>query len=324
MTRHSTLLTVALTLALSSSEGRAEDVNGAAKAFAQAQEVMLAGDAARAADLYELADELAPSAPALRNAARARLTASHSAMAATHATELLRRYPADKESRTVAEAILSMLSPKLTQLDITCATSCKLQVDGKMASSNARERHALFTQPGARTVVAVFDTDRSTTKQITAIVGQTVVLRLEAPPKKVEPVVAPPAGPLDATVQPIRQPPPKVIRRGGISRMWVLSGTIVTVGLGVTAALSGMATLDTRDEIKKSVESGSQATAVDLYNKGRDQQIRTNVLFAATAATGITTVVLAFVTNWSGKRTSNEVVVAPTTGGLTVGYGGRF
>ena len=38
---------------------------------------MLANDPARAAEMYELADELAPSAPALRNAARARLAAGH-------------------------------------------------------------------------------------------------------------------------------------------------------------------------------------------------------------------------------------------------------
>src|SRR5688572_5881559 len=90
---------------------RADDVSGAAKAFSQAQEAMLGGDPARAADLYELADELAPSAPALRNATRARVAAGHTAMAATNAATLLRRYPSDKESRDIAEAVLSQLAP---------------------------------------------------------------------------------------------------------------------------------------------------------------------------------------------------------------------
>ena len=88
-------------------------LNAAAKAFSQAQEAVLAGDNARAADLYELADDLAPSAPALRNAARARLAAGHDAMAATLAAELLRRYPSDKESRDVAEAILEAVAAAL-------------------------------------------------------------------------------------------------------------------------------------------------------------------------------------------------------------------
>ena len=77
-------------IATVATSARADDVNGAAKAFSQAQQAMLAGDTARAAEMYELADELAPSAPALRNAARARLAAGHDATAATLAAQLLR------------------------------------------------------------------------------------------------------------------------------------------------------------------------------------------------------------------------------------------
>src|ERR1700733_4580460 len=53
----------AIVMLLWTTQARADDVNAAAKAFSQAQEAMLGGDSARAADLYELADELAPSAP---------------------------------------------------------------------------------------------------------------------------------------------------------------------------------------------------------------------------------------------------------------------
>ena len=136
-------------------EARADDVNGAAKAFSQAQQAMLANDYARAAEMYELADELAPSAPALRNAARARRAAGHSATAATLAAQILQRYSNDKESRGVAEAILSELAPKLTQVEVACSEPCTLSIDGKAASSTRPNlSHVLYAQPGARTIAA--------------------------------------------------------------------------------------------------------------------------------------------------------------------------
>ena len=313
--KHQILQLTFIGIMVLSNTGHADDVNGAAKAFAQAQEVLLTGDAGRAADLFELADELAPSAPALRNAARARLGANHNAMAATHAAELLRRYPTDQESRTVAEAILSMLAPKLSALDITCSLPCKLQVDGKAASANAREQHSLFTQPGARTIVAVFTDERTTTKQITATVGGTLKRRFEPVAPLVQPSQPTPVVPVAA---------PIVTKHRGISRGWILASGIVTVGLGVTATLSGMQTLDTRDKVRDAVAAGDSAEAMDLYDTGKSQQLRTNILIGATAAVGVTTIILAFVTNWSGKSVTRELAVVPVDGGGSILYNARF
>src|SRR5687768_599387 len=50
----------------------AQDVAAAANAFARAQKAELAGDHAAAAELYELADSLAPAPEALRSALKAR------------------------------------------------------------------------------------------------------------------------------------------------------------------------------------------------------------------------------------------------------------
>jgi hypothetical protein len=297
---------------------RADDVNGAAKAFGQAQEAMLAGDPARAADLYELADELAPSAPALRNAARARLAANHEAMAATLAAELLRRYASDKESRDVAEAILSKLSPRLAQFEVICDEDCTVTLDGKAASGKPRTSHMFFAQPGARTVGATFDGGRQATKQVTALVGQATGVKLEAPakPVPVQPVVRPetkPEAPLvvTSTVTP---------RAHGLSRTWVVVGGIATVGFGAAATIEGLATLDTRDQIKSAVAAGDSAHAMSLYTSGRNQQLLTNVFFGATAAAGVATVLLGFATNWSGR----DMAVTPTAGGAAVVYAGRF
>jgi hypothetical protein len=311
---------IVVAMAMVGDSARADDVNAAARAFSQAQEAVLAGDNARAADLYELADDLAPSAPALRNAARARLAAGHDAMAATLAAELLRRYPSDKESRDVAEAILSKLSPRLAQFDISCDEECTVTLDGKAASSKSRTRHVFFAQPGARAVGVTFDGGRQASKQVTTVAGQTTTLTLEAPPRPVK-SDAQNAAANGVTATTGRAP---TAAAHGISRKWIIGTAILTAGFGVAAGLQGMATLDTRDQIKAAVAANDSALAMSLYNDGRDEQLRTNLFIAGAAAAGVATIALAFATDWSGSPERHEVAVTPTVGGAALVYGGHF
>jgi len=330
------LVVISLTLLglVSIPRANADDVNGAAKAFSQAQEAMLHGDVARAADLYELADELSPSAPALRNATRARMAVGHLAMAATNAAALLRRYPSDKESRDMAEAVLAKLAPQLAQLDVTCSAACTLLVDGKVVASVAREQHSLFSQPGARSVTGVFEDGRKALSQITATPNHIMTVRLEAPPRPanpIEPKVPPriePAAPVmgrSGTDRPVTEASrPIADSSHGISRWWVVGGGVVTVGFGAATIVSGLATLSTRDQIREAVAAGDHATAQMLYSTGNDQQTRTNVLLGATIAAGVGTVVLALFTNWSPERSERDLAIVPTRDGVSLVYGSRF
>lgn len=294
----------------------ADDVGGAAKAFAQAQEASIGGDNSRAADLYELADELSPSAPALRNAARARLAAQHFAMAATHAAELLRRYPGDKESRDVAQAILARLEPRLAQLEVTCSAPCTLTLDGRAIGQQARDRHVFFAQPGDRTIEAAFATGGSVTEQVSTTAGQSEKLAIEAPPP---PPAADPAATTGAATDGDRP------RKRGLRRGWAIGGAVVTVGLAIGATLQGMQTLNTRDDIKDAVAAGDDDRAHDLYDSGKDQQLRTNILIGASVVTGLATIGLAVFTDWSGGERPAEVGVVPVGGdGAAVVYGARF
>jgi hypothetical protein len=110
----------------------------------------------------------------------------------------------------------------------------------------------------------------------------------------------------------------------GIRRTWVVVGAALTVGLGVGATVEGMATLDTRDQIKAATAGGDPAHAQTLYDQGRDQQLRTNLLIGAAAAAGVTTVILGVFTDWSGGE-HREIAVRPVDGGgATVMLGGRF
>jgi len=312
---------LAIALLAWTTQARADDVNGAAKAFSQAQEVMLSGDVARAADLYELADELAPSAPALRNAARARLQAGHLAMAATNAAALLRRYPSDKESRDIAEAILSRLTPQLAQLDVVCTAACTLLVDGKVVASVAREQHSLFAQPGARTITGAFDDGRKASSQITATANRTTTVRLEAPPRPVARKIVPRAEPAGVATT-------EVSHSGhGISRWWVIGAGGVTVVAGGVAIISGMQTVSTRNKIRDAVAAGgstSDPSTVALYNTGRDQQTRTNIFLGATIVGAAGTAVLAVFTNWSGTPKERDLAVVPARDGAALVYSGSF
>ncbi|NVB84970.1 MAG: hypothetical protein HOV81_41770 [Kofleriaceae bacterium] len=286
---------------------------------------MAANDPAHAAEMYELADELAPSAPALRNAARARLAAGHIATAATLAAQLLQRYSNDKESRSVAEAILSDLAPRLTQLEIACSEECTLALDGKAASSTKpRMNHVLYVQPGARTLTATFDGDREAKAQVTAVAGKSKQVQLDAPakPEKAAPVAIEPAPVTTAPVAPAVTDTRE--RSHGIGRKWFVIAAGATAGLGVAATLRGLSTLDTRDAIKDATAMGDDATARSLYDKGKSQQLQTNILIGATAAVGATAIVLAVLADWSPHKEAPAVSVSPTSGGATVVFGGSF
>jgi len=70
------------------------------------------------------------------------------ATAATHATELLRRYGGDKDTRAIAETILSKVGGQLAQLEISCRGGCMLLVDKKAVAAKPRDQYTIFTQPG--------------------------------------------------------------------------------------------------------------------------------------------------------------------------------
>ncbi|HVK78230.1 MAG TPA: hypothetical protein VM734_33225 [Kofleriaceae bacterium] len=306
MTRPIPIVAAAIILA-GSGVAAADDVHAAEEAFARAQKKSLEGKPGEAADLYELADQLAPSAAALRNAARARYAAGHLAMAATDAAELLRRYPDDATSRKVAEAILDDVGPSLARVEVTCDAACAVLLDGRSASRHDGSVHALFSQPGDHEVTAVFDGGGEVVRKVSLRAGQPTSLSFAPPPVEVEP----------AAVGAVAAPR----RRDGLGRAWFLGGAVVTVGLGAVATYQGLATLDDRDQIRTLVAAGDQAGAEAAYDDARDRQRLTNLLFGATAAAGVATLVVAYFTDWSGAE---AVQVTPTAGGGAVSFAGRF
>src|SRR6478609_10681639 len=126
----------------------ADDVPGAARAFSEAQKASLAGDNARAAELYELADSLSPSVQALRSAIRARQLAGQLASAATHAEALISRYPDDAKSVEAAKKLLDEVSPQLAKVTVQCTEICSLTVDGAAISLPPAAKLTIYVRPG--------------------------------------------------------------------------------------------------------------------------------------------------------------------------------
>lgn len=309
--RSASLFAIVL-LTASSTRAFADDVAAASRAFSQAQRAMLSGKHSRAADLFELADSLAPSAVALRSAARARFAAGHLASAATHAAELLRRYPAEKQSRAFAEQILERLAPKLARVWVRCSSPCTIEVGGHAVAAAQRREHAFFLHPGKRTVVANFRTGKQATATLAAVANAGRTLRFEEPPEPVAPAAAPASL---SREQPLR-------RSEGVRKRWFIGAAVATVGLGTAATMFGLATLEARDDIRRKVTMGNLPAAESAYASAETTQLMTNLFLAGTAVAGVVTVTLALLTDWSGGH--KELNVQPTRGGLSLLYGGRF
>jgi hypothetical protein len=277
-----------------SGTARADDVSGAANAFSRAQKAELSGDFASAAELYELADGLAPAPEALRSALRARKSAGELDLAAVHAEELLDRYPNDAKSTELANATLDEASKKLMRYEVACLpTACTVLVDGGAAGPDAKQKHVLYLTPGNHDVVASFGKNRTPSQSLEGKAGDRGALSFEAPPE-------PPSTHLDSgDVASSGGGAPGVDQgvhaHNGISPWFFVGGAVATVGLGAATIWSGLDVLSANDTYKKNPTQAG-------YNDGKDRELRTNVLIGATAVVGAATGVLAILTDWSGKR----------------------
>jgi hypothetical protein len=286
----SALLIGLATLTVSPRAARADDVSGAANAFSRAQKAELSADFAAAAELYELADSLAPAPEALRSALRARKSAGQLEIAAVRAEELIERYPTDAKSTELANQTLEEAAKKLMRYEVACRPSaCTLLVDGAAASSDAKERHLVYLAPGKHEMRATFGRNQTDPQSAEGTAGARGSLSFDAPPEppeqRADPAVAGDGGPADQGTQ----------HQKGLSPWFFVGGAIATAGLGAATIWSGLDVLSAHDDYKKNPTS-------DAYNEGRSKELRTNVLIGATSVVGAATAVIAIFTDWGGKH----------------------
>jgi hypothetical protein len=255
----------------------------AADLFGRAESAFADADYGRAAQLFLLADEKAPHASVMYNAAVSWDYAGKRAQAADCYQTALERDGLTTQQQTQAEHRLDELGKYLGLVHVAKPV-------GGLASIDRIERRPIpfqfFQEPGSYQVELETATGAATTTDITVLPGQT--LRLELNPvetqARVTPTVTrrPDAGsratrPLQPVLPPMQERPSHAQEVVG----WV------GVGLGVLAAgvatYYGLQTLQKRD-----VFDDSDSTDADAREDGMRAKTRANIAWVSSAVTSVT------------------------------------
>lgn len=265
-----------------------QDVGAAADAFASAQQAELRGEWEQAAHFYALADQILPSAEALRSAARAAQRAGLNASAATYAAALLARLSGDRESRALANEILEQTESELGRVRVRCSTDCRVLIEGRLATAARGPEHVVYTRPGERRFSVSFgDAGNSEEQTLVIEAGTEAELTFEGPDRRTVSTSdastdAPPGG-------------------GGIAPWFFVTGAVLTAGMGALVIWSGLEVLDSHADYDRRAPDAQAA-----FDGGRELETRTNVLITVTSALAITTFVLALFTDWDGEPSDAE------------------
>lgn len=269
---------------------RADDksVVAAASAFEQGQQAELSGNHERAAELFELADRIAPTPEALRSATRARLSANQLAAAAGNAEELLRRYEREPASRELAEQVLTRAKPELTRFTFQCSDPCTVVVDGLATAVLPLRTQVVYVAPGQHNVVLGFEGDLTRGLRLSGSAGEARTIKVGRPPPA--PAVAAGAS-SQAGAAAAEDSGFSSRQRLRPAYFWVAAS--LTVATGAVALWSGLDLLKARDEYT-STSSPTRAQFTD----GESKDMRTSVLLGATGALLLTTATLGVFTDF--------------------------
>jgi hypothetical protein len=158
-----------------------DDVAAAARAFDDGQKAQLRGDYARAAELFELADDLAPTPEAVRSAIRNYRAAGQLARAAMQALEAKARYADDARTVAVADKTLARLAPRLARLSIACDAPCAIVIDREALTTELVPHAEVFVLPGTHSIEARFGTEQSDVREVVVKAGEHLQLALREP-----------------------------------------------------------------------------------------------------------------------------------------------
>jgi hypothetical protein len=289
-----------------------------------------------AAERFESADRLAPSAAPLGNAIRARRAAKQNARAATLSALALARYPDDKAMEELGTKTIRELEKQLHRAEVSCRPGCTLLLDGKIAASDSVTAFSLFVEPGPHSLVAGWSGGRAKTERFEAKKGISEPIAFEAPPAP-EPSASA-AGP--ASAAPPGSAPP-IASTGEPGASGGLPPWVFFVGAGATVVVGGLAIwsgIDTQsnpgpDNVR--LACAGKTRDCDLFQQGLAHERRTDGLLIATGVLGVATgLVGGFFTDWKGGGKGGSEARGPgirsvgasidAQRGMSFGLGGVF
>jgi hypothetical protein len=333
-------------LAQSTTGPSAEDVKKAGDEFDQGKRSYKSKNWVEAAEHFEAADSLAPSAVALEWAMKARDKADQLDRAATLASLVLVRHPDRGDLVKTAESLVKRARKNLGEVKVRCEPACGLVVGTKLVPGGAVSERVLFLPSGAAEVRASWSGGRSKSAPVQAAKGSSVEINFTAPPEEKAGASEPTPGAAAGTGSAAEPKGTGGNTSGGSSSGSSVKQDIKTdpgsglppvvfwIGTGLTVAAGGVTVwsgLDTQenpgaDAVRE--ECVGQGEECSLYQDGLDRQRRTNILLGVTGGLALTTIVIgAFFTNWSGggkDKASDSARVEPFVGIGSLGARGSF
>jgi hypothetical protein len=241
-----------------------------------------AGDFAAAGAAFERADALLPARVAMENAIRAYREAGDDRRAATVATALIGRdISARRQARFVPD-----VARESFEVTVSCDAPCTMTVDGE----ETRYRTFFFAPNEPHVFRATFETGVRETAS-TGGAGEERSLFFEAPAPEEQDGDRETDERTDETGGRDSED-----RRGegfGFVPLWAtLTAGAITLGLVGVTVWSGIDTSNARS-------AHDLSPSLEGFNAGQSKELRTNILLGVTIGVGLTTAVLAVLTDWS-------------------------
>ena len=283
------------------------NVAAAARAFSAGQAAELERDFQRAAQSYELANTISPTAGALRSACRARFLAKQLARAAQHAIDLKAKYT---NSRIVAfaERILEKTRPKVFRILVRCKPPCTIESEGRALRVDTSRSHTIFVEPGQYNLVAK-SADGLEELSVEGRAGMSRTLVFKSP-KPIPGLDVPKLG--GVAVAEVKEP------FRGFDRGFVIGAA------AVTAALAGVSTWAIIDANNSGDDLGNPSSGQTLD----DTQSRHSLARALVVSTGVALVasvaLAAFGTDWGEDDEPSAITVGVDVERSQVLLNGRF
>ena len=256
-----------------------------------------------AAEHFERADAASPTAHALYLAMQSRQAAEQLDRAALLAALFISRQPeADEKKLADAQAILAEAKEKLGQIELSCDQDCNVLIGPRLVHGRASKSWVLFVKGGKQNLSITFSNDRQVKETVNVAEADSVTVAVKAPAM---PIAAPIA--TDTDIVEDETPVEEVVESSGMSPVVFWSGVGVTsLGLGLSI-WSGIDTINNPGE--EAIQAGctDPVTDCDLYQQGKSNETRTNILWVGTGVAAIATTLIGVLwTDWSGKDSSSS------------------